>query len=74
MTKERDDAVFWIVVGVIVLLSAFTWWGTEAGVWTLEFPFWPSMFIWFGIGITISSIRKLRSPEADQNENFGSWC
>ncbi len=46
MTKERDDAVFWGVIGVIVLVEALTWLGTEVGLWLLEFPFWTTMAVW----------------------------
>ena len=39
MTKERDDAVFWGVIGVIVVSSGFTWFGKDAGWWAFDFPF-----------------------------------
>ena len=74
MTKERDDAVFWGVIGTIILVSALTWLGTEAGLWAFEFPFWPAMFVWVGFAIVISSIRKLRNPEENQNAQGKAWC
>jgi len=60
MTKERDDAIFWGVIGVIILISSLIWFGKEAGWWVFEFPFWPVIFIWIGIAVIISAIRKLR--------------
>jgi len=45
MTKERDDAIFWAVIGIIILASAFVWLGKESGWWEFEFPFWPVMFL-----------------------------
>jgi len=61
MTKERDDAIFWGAIGAIVLVSAFIWLGKEIGWWDFEFPFWPVIFIWIGIAIILSAIRKARS-------------
>lgn len=60
MTKDRDDAIFWAVIGIIILVSAFTWLGTEVGWWEFEFPFWPVMFLWIGLAVIITAIRKLR--------------
>ncbi|UCE15363.1 MAG: hypothetical protein JSV12_05655 [Candidatus Bathyarchaeota archaeon] len=60
MTKERDDAIFWAVIGIIILVSAFIWLGKESGWWEFEFPFWPVMFVWIGIAVTIEAVRKLR--------------
>lgn len=73
MTKERDDAVFWGVIGVIVLVEALTWLGTEVGLWTLEFPFWATMAVWIGFGIVVSSIRKLLNPE-EAIAKSEPWC
>ncbi len=61
MTKERDDAIFWGVIGFIILVSSFIWLGKEVGWWQFEFPFWPVIFIWIGIAIIISAARKLYS-------------
>jgi len=63
MSKERDDAIFWAVIGTIILVSAFTWLGTESGWWEIEFPFWPVMFLWIGIAVIISAIRKFRQTD-----------
>jgi predicted tellurium resistance membrane protein TerC len=74
MSKQRDDAIFWGVIGVIVVVSALTGLGTAAGYWEVEFPFWPTMFVWIGFGIVVSSIRKLQNPEEEQNNGSKSWC
>jgi predicted tellurium resistance membrane protein TerC len=74
MSKKRDDAIFWGVIGVIVVVSALTGLGTAAGYWEVEFPFWETMFVWIGFGIVFSSIRKLRNPETEYSENFKPWC
>ena len=74
MSKKIDDAIFWGVVGVIVIVSALTGLGTAAGYWDVEFPFWPTMFVWMGFGILISSVRKLLNPETEKNEKSKSLC
>jgi uncharacterized protein (DUF983 family) len=73
MSKEKDDAVFWGVIGVIILVAALTWLGTEVGLWVLEFPFWGTMAVWVGIAIVVSSIRKLRNPEEAITKSE-PWC
>lgn len=73
MTK-RDDTIFWVVIGTIVLVSALTGLGTEAGLLALDFPFWPTIFVWVGISIVVSAIRKLRNPEQNLDVNNESWC
>ena len=74
MSKQRDDAIFWGVIGVIILVSALTGLGTAAGYWNVEFPFWPTMFVWMGFAIVISSVRKLLNPETEQSDNSKSLC
>lgn len=69
MSKEKDDAVFWGVIGVIILVEALTWLGTEVGLWVLEFPFWATMAVWVGIAIMVSSIRKLLNREKIMAKN-----
>ena len=63
MSKKTNDAIFWAVVGIIIIISAATGFGRVAGLWVYEFPFWPVMFVWVGFGIVVDSIRKLRNPE-----------
>ena len=72
--SKRDDAIFWLVIGTIVLVSALTGLGTEAGWWAYEFPFWPTIFVWVGIAIVVSAIKKIRNPEANPRANNESWC
>jgi len=74
MNKKRNDTIFWVVIGIIVVLSALTGLGTEARWWAYEFPFWPVMFVWFGVCIVVESVRKLRNPERNLNESTKSWC
>jgi predicted tellurium resistance membrane protein TerC len=57
--KERDDAIFWGVIGVIILISSIIWLGKEVGWWQFEFPFWPVIAIWIGIAILLAAIKKL---------------
>lgn len=73
MTKERDDAIFWGVIGVIVLVEALTRLGTEVGLWVLEFPFWATITVWVGIAIVVSSTRKLLNRE-EITAKSKSWC
>lgn len=74
MSKKRDDAIFWGVIGVIILASALTGLGTAVGYWEVEFPFWSTMFVWMGFAILVSAIRKLRSPEEEHDTRSNSWC
>ena len=74
MSKKMNDAIFWAVIGILVVISAFSGLGTEAGWWAYEFPFWPVMFVWFGFCIVVESIRKLRNPERNLSEKTKSWC
>ena len=74
MSKKINDAIFWAVIGTLVVISAVTGLGTEAGWWAYEFPFWPVMFVWVGFGIVVESIRKLRNPEKNLGESAKSWC
>ena len=72
MNKKMNDAIFWAVIGIVVVLSALSGLGTEAGWWDYDFPFWPVMFVWFGVCIVVESIRKLRNPERNL-ENAKPW-
>lgn len=56
--KQRDDAIFWGMIGLIILVSSGIWLGKELGWWQFDFPFWPVIFIWVGLAILISAIRK----------------
>lgn len=58
--KERDDAIFWGVIGLIILASAGIWLGKELGWWQFEFPFWPVIAIWIGFAILVSALKKFR--------------
>lgn len=60
MTKERDDTIFWGVIGSIVVISSFIWLGKEIEWWEFDFSFWPVIAIWIGIAILLPAIRKLR--------------
>lgn len=73
MNKKMNDAIFWAVIGILVVLSALSGLGTEAGWWAYDFPFWPVMFVWVGVCIVVESIRKLRNPERNLG-NAKSWC
>ena len=73
MNKKMNDAIFWAVIGIVVVLSALSGLGTEAGWWAYDFPFWPVMFVWVGVCIVVESIRKLRNPERNL-ENAKPWC
>ena len=73
MNKKMNDAIFWAVIGIVVVLSALSGLGTEAGWWAYDFPFWPVMFVWVGVCIVVESIRKLRNPERNLG-NAKSWC
>jgi len=73
MNKKMNDAIFWAVIGVVIVLSALSGLGTEAGWWAYDFPFWPVMFVWVGVCIVVESIRKLRNPERNL-ENAKPWC
>ena len=53
MSKKTNDAIFWAVIGIVVLVSALTGLGTAAGLWVYEFPFWPVMFVWVGVCIVV---------------------
>ncbi|MFC1506029.1 hypothetical protein ACFLQ6_03045 [Thermoproteota archaeon] len=56
--KQRDDAIFWGVIGLIILVSSGIWLGKELGWWQFDFPFWPVIAIWIGFAILVSAIRK----------------
>jgi len=56
--KQKDDAIFWGVIGLIILVSAGIWLGRELGWWHFDFPFWPVIAIWIGLAILVSAIRK----------------
>ena len=72
MSKKTNDALFWAVIGLIIIISAVAGLGTAAGLWVYEFPFWPVMFVWVGVGIVVESIRKLRNPETHLDESIKS--
>ena len=74
MSKKTNDAIFWVVIGILVVIGAFTGLGTEAGWWAYEFPFWQVMFVWFGFGIVVESVRKLCNPKSNLGESAESWC
>jgi predicted tellurium resistance membrane protein TerC len=63
MSKRRDNAIFWGVIGVIILVEALTVFGKAVGSWEADFPFWASIFVWIGFAIVYASVRKLRSPD-----------
>ena len=63
MSKKTNDAIFWVVIGIVVVVSAVAGLGTAAGLWVYEFPFWPVMFVWVGVCIVVESVRKLRNSE-----------
>ena len=63
MSKKTNDAIFWAVIGLIIVVSALAGLGTAVGLWAYEFPFWPAMFVWVGVCILVESVRKLRNPE-----------
>jgi hypothetical protein len=73
MSKKRDDAIFWSVIAILVVVSAFTGLGTEVGRWAYEFP-WSLMFFWIVFTIVLSSVRKLHSQERNLNKDIESWC
>jgi predicted tellurium resistance membrane protein TerC len=66
MSKKRDNAIFWGVIGVITLAEALTVFGKAIGYWKADFPFWASIFVWIGFAIVYTSVRKLRSPRHEQ--------
>ncbi|MCK5627376.1 hypothetical protein KAI23_05360, partial [Candidatus Bathyarchaeota archaeon] len=43
--KQKDDAIFWGIIGLIILVSASIWLGKELGWWHFDFPFWPMIAI-----------------------------
>lgn len=67
MSKKRDNAIFWGVIGVIILVEALTLFGKAVGYWEADFPFWASIFVWIGFAIVYASVRKLSSPERRQH-------
>lgn len=70
--KKRDEAIFWGVIGLIVLISSVVWLIKELGYWEFEFPFWPAIAIWIGIAIILSTIKKLRAHKA--GEDVQDFC
>jgi predicted tellurium resistance membrane protein TerC len=63
MSKRRDNAIFWGVIGVIILAEASTALGKAVGYWEADFPFWASIFVWIGFAIVYTAVRKITSVE-----------
>jgi predicted tellurium resistance membrane protein TerC len=63
MNKRRDNAIFWGVIGVIILAEASTALGKAVGYWEADFPFWASILVWIGFAIVYASVRKIISVE-----------
>jgi len=66
MNKKRDNAIFWGVIGVIILVEASTVLGKAAGYWEGNFPFWATILVWIGFAIVYAAARNLSSPEYRQ--------
>jgi predicted tellurium resistance membrane protein TerC len=63
MNKRRDHAIFWGVIGVIILAEASTALGKAVGYWEADFPFWASILAWIGFAIVYTAVRKIISVE-----------
>ena len=63
MSKRRDNAIFWGVIGVFILAEASTALGKAVGYWEADFPFWSSILVWIGFAIVYASVRKIISVE-----------
>ena len=58
LTRKKEEAIFWFLIGVIILIASIIWLGNDIGLWQVTFPFWPIIAILVGIAVLITAVEK----------------
>ena len=58
LKRKKEDALFWFLVGIVILIASIIWLGNDIGLWQVSFPFWPIVAILVGIAILATAVEK----------------